>query len=175
MRGKKSTLITTLAVVFSVISLVTAFGVLGISNSIQGISTPKKENWNVIINEVSDIVMDEGAIEVLNKPSVKVHKLSYGLKLNSAQSTAQFAFTISNEGNVDAIVKDIKINGIKDYENNLNINLSELKIGDTIKAGTMLQVKVITNYLVQVNDELMIPKIINLDNIEIDIELEKVE
>lgn len=175
MRGKKSTLITTLAVIFSVISLVSAFGVLGISNSIQGISIEEKENWNVIINEVSDIVMDEGAIEVLNKPSVKVHKLHYGLKLNSAQSTAQFAFTINNEGNVDAIVKDIKINGINGYENNLNVSLSELKIGDTIKAGTMLQVKVITNYLVQVNDELMVPKIINLDNIEIDIELEKVE
>lgn len=175
MRGRKSTLITTLAVICSVISLVSCFGVLGISNSIQGVSIEEKENWNVIIDEVTDIVMDEGSIEVIKEPSFNNYKVSYGIRLNKAESVAQFAFTIKNEGNVDAMVKNIKISGIDSYKDNLSISLSEIKVGDTIKAGTMIQVKVISNYLKQVNDEQLIPQIITLDNIEIDIDLEKIE
>ena len=45
MRGKKSTLITTLAVIISVLSLVSAFGVLGITNSVHGVSIEEKKIW----------------------------------------------------------------------------------------------------------------------------------
>ena len=175
MRGKKSTLITTLAVVFSVISLVTAFSVLGISNSIQGISIEEKKIWKLEIDNVSKLAMDEGAIEVLKEPSFDRFNVNYGIKLNRAQSVAQFEFTIKNEGNIDALVKKININGIGDYTKYITVNFFDFKEGDVIKAGSMIQVKVITNYLEQVNNELLIPQIVNLDNIDIDIELEKIE
>ena len=43
MRGKKSTLLTTLTIIVTIISLVSCFGVLGISNSVQGISIQKQD------------------------------------------------------------------------------------------------------------------------------------
>ncbi len=175
MRGKRSTFITTLAVIFSVISLVSCFGVLGISNSIQGVSIEEKEIWKVVLDDVTEIVMDEYAIEVLKQPSLDKYKINYGIRLNRAQSTAQFAFVVKNEGNVDAVVKDIKITGINGYENNLKVTLTNLAIGDVINAESMVQVKVVNNYDVELNDEMLVPQIINLDNIEIDIDLEKVE
>ncbi len=175
MRGKRSTFITTLAVIFSVISLVSCFGVLGISNSIQGVSIKEEEIWEVVLDNVTEIVMDEYAIEVLKQPSLDKYKINYGIRLNRAQSTAQFAFIVKNEGNVDAVVKDIKITGINGYENNLKVTLTNLAIGDVINAESMVQVKVVNNYDVELNDEMLVPQIINLDNIEIDIDLEKVE
>ena len=70
MRGKKSTLITTLAVIITVVSLVSCFGVLGISNSVQGVSIQEKKVWNVAIDNLSNLAMDEGAIEVIKEPTL---------------------------------------------------------------------------------------------------------
>lgn len=174
MRGKKSTLITTLAVIISVLSLVSAFGVLGITNSVQGVSIEEKKIWKIEINDLSKLAMDEGAIEVIKEPSCNKFKLSYGLKLINV-GNSQFEFTIKNDGNIDAIVNNIKINGIDEYKDYLNITINELKIGDVIKGNSFIQVKVITEYKKQLIDENMIPQLINLDNIEIDIDLKKIE
>ena len=54
MRGKKSTLITTLAVIISILSLVSAFGVLGITNSVQGVSIEEKKIWKSMYKNMSD-------------------------------------------------------------------------------------------------------------------------
>ncbi len=174
MRGKKSTFITTLAIIITIISVVSCFGVLGVTNSVQGISIQEKKEWNVLLDEVSEIAMDEGTIEVLKQPILDKYKINYGLKfINIGHS--QFEFTIKNDGDIDAIVNDIKINGIDNYQNNISVSLTELKVGDVIKANSIVQVKVMTDYKIQLIDENMIPQLINLDNIEIDIDLDKIE
>lgn len=174
MRGKRSTFITTLAVITTIISLVSCFGVLGVTNSVQGISIQEKKEWKVIISDVSKLAMDQGAMEVIHEPSFDKYKVNYGLKfINVGHS--QFEFTIKNDGDIDAIVNDIKVNGIDNYQNNIEVTLTELKIGDVIKANSMIQVKVLTDYNLQLIDENMIPQLINLENIEIDIDLKKVE
>ncbi len=175
MRGKKSTLITTLAVIITVVSLVSCFGVLGISNSVQGVSIQEKKVWDVAIDNLSNLAMDEGAIEVIKEPTLDKIKLSYGLKLNSAPSVAQFEFTLRNKGNIDGIVSEIKITGLEQYANYLDVSLNGIKVGDTIKQGTFVEVKVLTNYKQQLVNEELVPQIINLDNIEIDIKLKKIE
>lgn len=175
MRGKKSTLITTLAVIITVVSLVSCFGVLGISNSVQGVSIQEKKVWDVAIDNLSNLAMDEGAIEVIKEPTLDKIKLSYALKLNSAPSVAQFKFTLRNKGNIDGIVSEIKITGLEQYTNYLDVSLNGIKVGDTIKQGTFVEVKVLTNYKQQLVNEELVPQIINLDNIEIDIKLKKIE
>lgn len=174
MRGKKSTLITTLAVIISVLSLVSAFGVLGITNSVQGVSIEEKKTWKLEINNLSKLAMDVGSIEVIKEPSCDKFKLSYGLKLINI-GISQFEFTIKNSGNIDTVVNDIIINGIDQYKDYLNITFSELKVGDVIKSNSLVQVKVISEYKKQLVDENMIPQLINLDNIEIDIDLRRIE
>jgi hypothetical protein len=153
---------------------VSCFGVLGVTNSVQGISIQEKKEWKVIISDVSKLAMDQGAMEVIHEPSFDKYKVNYGLKfINVGHS--QFEFTIKNDGDIDAIVNDIKVNGIDNYQNNIEVTLTELKIGDVIKANSMIQVKVLTDYNLQLIDENMIPQLINLENIEIDIDLKKVE
>ena len=109
MRGKKGTFITTLTIIITIISLVSCFGVLGISNSVQGISVQKQDLWKVNIENLTDLAMDEGAIEVIKCPCFEKFKINYGIKLKNAPSVAQFEFTIKNEGNIDALVKKINI------------------------------------------------------------------
>ena len=109
MRGKKSTLLTTLTIIVTIISLVSCFGVLGVTNSVQGISIQEKKEWKVIISDVSKLAMDQGAMEVIHEPSFDKYKVNYGLKfINVGHS--QFEFTIKNDGDIDAIVNDIKVN-----------------------------------------------------------------
>lgn len=175
MRGKKSTLLTTLTIIVTIISLVSCFGVLGISNSVQGISIQKQDLWKVNIENLTDLAMDEGAIEVIKSPCFEKFRINYGIKLKSAPSIAQFEFIIKNDGNIDAIVSDIKVNGIEQYKNNIDVSFTDLNIGDVIKHDTFILVKVVTSYNTQLYDDLLFPQEINLDNIEIDIELDKVE
>ena len=59
--------------------------------------------------------------------------------------------------------------------NNVSVELTKIKKGDVIKANSIVQVKVFTDYKLQLFDKAMIPQVINLDNIEIDIELKKIE
>ena len=80
MRGKRSTFITTLAIITTIISLVSCFGVLGVTNSVQGISIQEKKEWKVIISDVSKLAMDQGAMEVIHEPSFDKYKVNYGLK-----------------------------------------------------------------------------------------------
>ena len=174
MRGKKGTFITTLAIIITIISVVSCFGVLGVTNSVQGISIQEKKEWKVAIIDISKVVMDQGTIEVLREPSFDKYKINYGLKMINI-GHSQFEFTIKNDGNIDAIVNDIKISGVENYLNNVSVELTKIKKGDVIKANSIVQVKVFTDYKLQLFDKAMIPQVINLDNIEIDIELKKIE
>ena len=175
MRGKKGTFITTLTIIITIISLVSCFGVLGISNSVQGISIKKQDIWEINIDKMTNLAMDEGAIEVIKCPCFEKFKINYGIKLKNAPSVAQFEFMIKNDGNIDAVVSDIQIKGLEQYANNVSVTFNNLKIGDEIKHDTFVQVKAITTYNTQVYDDLMIPQELSLDNIEIDIKLDKKE
>lgn len=174
MRGRKGTLITTLAIMIALVSVVSCFGVLGVTNSVQGISIQEKKQWKVSLSDLSKIAMDQGAIEVLREPTLDKYRINYGLKLINV-GNAQFEFTIKNEGNIDTVVKNITINGIDEYKDYMSISFTEIKVGDVIKENSMVQVKVLTEYKNQLIDQNMIPQLINLENIEIDIDLEKIE
>lgn len=176
MKGtRKGTVLTVLAVMISIISLVTCFNVLGISNAYQGTSIQEKKVWSVKIDSISDLAMDQGAIEVLKEPVFNKFKINYGVKLIKPNSNAQFEFVIKNDGNIDAKVKDIQITGLEKYKQFVDISFVNLTVGDVIKHDSIVSIKVILNYHTQLYDNVLNPQEILLNNIDIDIKLEKIE
>lgn len=176
MKGtKKGTVLTVLAVMISIISLVTCFNVLGISNAYQGTSIQEKKVWNIKIDTLSELAMDQGAIEVINKPTFNKFKINYGVKLIKSNSNAQLEFVIKNDGNIDAKVKDIKITGIEKYKQFVDISFVNIAVGDVIKQQSIVSVKVILSYHTQLFDSELNPQEILLNDIDIDIDLEKIE
>lgn len=176
MKGtRKGTVLTVLAVMISIISLVTCFNVLGISNAYQGNSVQEKKVWKINIDSLSDLAMDQGAVEVLKEPTFNKFKINYGVKLIKPNSNAQFEFIIKNDGNIDAKVRDIKITGIEKYKQFVDISFVNLAVGDVIKQQSIMSVKVILNYHTQLFDNELNPQEILLNNINVDINLEKIE
>ena len=175
MKGtKRSTVVTMSAIVIAVFSLISSFGLLGISNSVKGMSIQEKEEWNVSIDEVSSLATDNETVEVIKEPEFKKFNANYGVKFGNVGSS-QFEFLIKNEGNTDALVSDVVITGLEEYGNYIKTEFVNLNVGDVIEKESFICVKVITNCHTQLYDYNLVEQDIVLDNIGIDIKLEKVE
>ena len=122
---KKSTRLSLCAVVVSVLSLVSCFSVLGISNSFKGTSIKENREWNVYIDSLSIMNRDEELVELIKEPTVDKYKVSYGVKLNKARSNSQFEFTIRNDGNIDAEISEIIVTGIDQYSDYVKVKTEE--------------------------------------------------
>lgn len=172
---KKVTMITGIAIFLSVFSLSLSFGALGTSNALHGASIEKKEVWDIKYDNISTIVVDDNYVKVLKEPVVNGEVITYSISLSTTNNYGQFQFDIKNDGNVDAKVTNIIVDGIRDYEKYISVSLTDLEIGDVIKAGTLKHnVKVITTYQDQFYDANMWPQSIDLENITIEIQFEKV-
>ena len=175
-RIKKITMIIGVAVIVSLFSLTLSVGLLGISNASKGFSVEKKEVWSVNIDEVSSIAVDSNTINIMNEPTIVGNTISYSLKLKKVNDFGQFQISIENDGNVRAKVVDIVIKGYEGYENNIDISLKNLNIGDIIETETLLNnIKVVTTYKEQLYDENMIPQEITLNNLSIEIVFEQID
>ncbi len=175
-QSKKVTFIATLAVLISLSSLLVCFGFLETSNSLKGVSREIKSNWDVQVSGISILVSNNNSISQMNGPTIIEDKIKYGIRLNEAGGFAQFHFDIVNHGDIDAKIKDIRINGLNEYNKYVSVELASIKEGDIIKSQSRLSnIEVLTKYNHQITDELMIPKIVDLNDISIEIEFEKVE
>ena len=171
---RKITTIILVAVVISIFSLFSCFGVLGLSNSLKGTSVLKEDIWSVDIENISTLAVDDVNNTILKQPVGKDYNIRYALKLNRVNNYGQFQFDIKNEGNVSAKVKSIEVDGIEEYGDYVDVSVVNLSEGDVIKAGTLVNnIKVVTMYKEQLYDENMLPQYINLDNINIKVEFEK--
>lgn len=171
---KNGTKLTIIAIVISLISLFSSFGVLGVSQSVKGMSIKENKVWKLSIDEISKLATDNEFVEIIKEPELKKFNVSYGLKFKKLGSS-QFEFLIKNEGKFDALVSDILVTGLDQYEEYINIEFVNLNIGDIIKKESYVSVKVITNCHTQLYDMNLIEKEIMLDNIGIDIKLQKIE
>lgn len=171
---KRVTFITVLVVVIAICSLFMSFSALNTSNSLSGVAVVNKENWDISIDNVSTVAVDSSAVMILKEPVVDNTKISYSLRMNQEHGYGQFSFDLKNLGNVNAKIKDIKITGMEGYEEYIDVTISDIKVGDSIKAETIISnIKVVTTYKRQLFDEMIIPQAIILDSINIEIELEK--
>ncbi len=175
-RVKKVTMITGVAILVSVFSLALSFGFLGTSNASRGISIEDKEIWKVNISNLSTIAVGNTNIIIDREPFINDNIVSYGMKLSNVNDYGQFQFEIKNEGNIDAKVSNIKITGIEGFEQYIDIGITNIEKGTIIKKGTLLSnIKVITTYKNQMVDENMLGQAIDLKNISIEIEFEKID
>lgn len=173
---KKVTSIIGITVIVSLFSLSLSFGALSKSNALTGVSVENRAVWKANIEKASTIAVDDNNVIVLKEPEISGNLIKYSIVLNRVTNYGQFQFNIKNDGNINARVKNIKIDGIDDYKQYVDVSLVNLKVGDVIKEGTLLNnIKVITVYKKQAYDENMMPKEIKLDNINIKIEFEKID
>ena len=172
---KKSTRLSLCAVVVAVLSLVSCFSVLGISNSFKGTSIKENREWNVYIDSLSTLNRDEELVELIKEPTVDKYKVSYGVKLNKARSNSQFEFTIRNDGNIDAEISEIIVTGIDQYSDYVKVTLSDVENRTILKEKSSIVVKVLTDYVIQYSDENFVPQIIELDDISIEFKMKKLE
>ncbi len=172
---KKSTRLSLCAVVVAVLSLVSCFSVLGISNSFKGTSIKENREWNVYIDSLSTMNRDEGLVELIKEPTVDKYKVSYGVKLNKARSNSQFEFTIRNDGNIDAEISEIIVTGVDQYSDYVKVTLSDVENGTILEEKSSIVVKVLTDYVIQYSDENFVPQVIELDDISIEFKIKKLE
>jgi hypothetical protein len=171
---KSSTKLTIIAIVISLISLFSSFGVLGVSQSVKGLSIKENKVWRLSIDDVSKLATDNEFVEIIKEPEFKKYNVSYGVNFKKIGSS-QFEFLVKNEGDFDALVSDIVIAGLEQYEEYVEIEFVNLNIGDVIKKESYVTVKVITSCHTQLFDMNLIEKEIMLDNIGVDIKLQKIE
>lgn len=167
--------VTVLAIFFAVFSLTFSVVAFNQSSSSQGVGVSNREVWNVHVDNLSTIASDTMNVVVLNEPELMDNKIVYGINLNRVSGYGQFIFNIFNEGTVDAKVKNIKVTGIDDYKDYIDVSFKNLNIGDVIGKGKLLSnIKVITTYKNGLYNDDMSVKNIELNDIGIEIEFERV-
>ncbi len=172
-QNKKCTLFSVIGIFVAFVSLVTSLSAMGTSMAGNGVAMENKGVYDIKIDNVSEIFSDE-EIEVIKSPESKENMISYGVKLKNIDSTTQVQFDIENKGNVNAKVKNVKINGIENYKDNVDVKVLGLNVGDVIDAEIKnLGVKVITQYKNPVIDENGMFSSVILDNINVEIEFDK--
>lgn len=173
---KKVNVLSVSVVIITICSLFSCFWAL--SPSFAGKSYAVKESavWDVKFDSVSTIALENNSMSTLKEPNIVLNSVNYSMRLNKATGYGQFIFNIKNNGNIDVKVKEIVVTGIEGYEDNVTVKVDNLRIGDVIKSKTDLNnIKVITSYNKQYYDQNNIEQVIDLKNINVTIELEKVE
>lgn len=116
---------------FSII--VMSIGYLNLS-SVVGIESPKGENqklWDIKITDFKKINSSDNVKETLN-PSHTNETATFNIEFSKDKSYIEYIIKIKNSGSIDAKLKSI------DYgfnENNINVQITDLYMGSTLKAG----------------------------------------
>lgn len=164
------------AVLISLFSLSLSFGALGTSNALKGTAIKNKKVWSVNIKNISTIAAGNEDVNVVHEPVVNGNVINYSMVLGHENEYGQFKFNIVNDGNIDARIKKINIVGLDDYESYVDVSLSNLSVGDIIEDDSMLKnIKVVTTYKNQMYNDDMISQEINLNDVNIEIEFERID
>lgn len=170
------TTIMGMAALISLFSLSLSFGALGTSNAMKGTAIKNKEVWSINVKNVSTIVAGDDDVNVVHEPVINGNAINYSMVLCHENEYGQFKFNIVNDGNIDAKIKKINIVGLDDYKPYVDVSLGNLNVGDVIEDdSTLKNIKVVTTYKNQMYDDDMVPQEINLNNVSIDIEFEKID
>lgn len=175
-RMKNITTIMGMAVFISLFSLSLSFGALGTSNASKGTAIENKEVWSVNVENISTIAVGNENVNIIHEPVLNSNSINYSMVLCRENDYGQFKFNIVNDGDIDAKVKKINIIGLDECKQYIDVSLSNLSVGDIIESESILKnVKVVTTYKNQLYDENMVPQEINLNDVNIEIEFEKID
>lgn len=173
---KKGTFTLVLAIIVSILSVMSSYTAYSYMEESVRVSHEINNTLDVEISDVSTIALNDEGITVLKEPSITNGKINYSLLLEYLDSYSQFQFSVTNHSDFDVRVASINIEGLDNNSEYVTVELANLKVGDIIEAGVLLNdVKVITTYSKQYFDTSFIPQSIKLDNIDVSIEFEIIE
>lgn len=128
--------------IFSII--VMSIGYLNLS-SVIGIESPKGENqklWDIKITDFKKINSSGNVREVL-EPSHTNETATFNVEFSENKSYIEYIIKIKNSGSIDAKLKSID-SSFK--ENNINVQITDLYVGSTLKSGEEVSAIVKVSY-----------------------------
>lgn len=128
--------------IFSIIAM--SIGYLNLS-SVIGKESPKGENqklWDIKITDFKKINSSGNVREVL-KPSHTNETATFNVEFSENKSYIEYIIKIKNSGSIDAKLKSID-SSFK--ENNINVQITDLYVGSTLKSGEEVSAIVKVSY-----------------------------
>lgn len=128
--------------IFSIIAM--SIGYLNLS-SIIGIESPKGENqklWDIKITDFKKINSSGNVREVL-EPSHTNETATFNVEFSENKSYIEYIIKIKNSGSIDAKLKSIDSSFKK---NNINVQITDLYVGSTLKSGEEVSAIVKVSY-----------------------------
>lgn len=128
--------------IFSIIAM--SIGYLNLS-SVIGKESPKGENqklWDIKITDFKKINSSGNVREVL-EPSHTNETATFNVEFSENKSYIEYIIKIKNSGSIDAKLKSID-SSFK--ENNINVQITDLYVGSTLKSGEEVSAIVKVSY-----------------------------
>ncbi len=170
----KTSILVVLVVIVSACSIVISIGALGTSTATTGVALESKEIWDVSIDNLSTIAINNEEVVVRSEPSFDGMSIEYSVSFANVGDFGRFQFTVKNSGTLDAKIKDIKITGLGIYQPYINVSIEGLKKNDIIKAESVSDpIVVVTTYNKQYYGDELIPIGVKLDKVGITVVVEK--
>lgn len=128
--------------IFSIIAM--SIGYLNLS-SVIGVESPIGENqklWDIKITDFKKINSSGNLREVL-EPSHTNETATFNVEFSENKSYIEYIIKIKNSGSIDAKLKSID-SSFK--ENNINVQITDLYVGSTLKSGEEVSAIVKVSY-----------------------------
>ena len=154
-----------LAFSISMYSLVSSYSALTTED---GVAIVKEDCYkvNLVLN---DNITSKNVISFDGVPTLEDNKFNFTIGLDEVGSFGQIFFDVNNTGDYDAVIKSIEVEGLNEYKDYVNISLVGIEEGQVIDAGSLTK-----NASIKVSYENAFGSSINLNNIDVKINFEKV-
>lgn len=130
-QSRKVTIIAVLAIVFSLVSLGVSYSSLNTVNIENGVATVQEKYSEIKLEGLKNIEVSDKALYLV-EPEVNNNKVNFGVSLSEQDSNCKYTFNVLNTGNIASMVKEIKINGIDEYKDNLEVIVDGINVGDIV-------------------------------------------
>lgn len=131
---KKIKIIALLAFFVAVMSLGIGYSSLNTTLEISGMANVYQEKYEVSLSNVHSLLKSEGDTQI-STPIILNDTIIFDLKLTQLDNYVSFMFDIVNSGNQDAKITDVYVEGLNEYEQNLEVVYGENLKDKVIKAG----------------------------------------
>lgn len=131
---KKIKIIALLAFFVAVMSLGIGYSSLNTTLEISGMANVYQEKYEVLLSNVHSLLKSEGDTQI-STPIILNDTIIFDLKLTQLDNYVSFMFDIVNSGNQDAKITDVYVEGLNEYEQNLEVVYGENLKDKVIKGG----------------------------------------
>lgn len=167
-RSKKITMVSILAILVSIVSLISSSIALSstLNHGTSSVMSPKVNSskvldFNVFLGDKIELNKSEGCL--MNRlPSIKENAILFSLIMQKKEIALDLSFTIVNEGDVDGVLSQVNVIGLPE---GFSYKLEGLHVGDTISKKSTIGVFLHLILVADNYEEVLEP--ISLDEIQI--------